>query len=272
MVWAIGDIQGCYEPLMKLLKKINFDPKRDKLWLAGDLVNRGNGSLEVMEYLYSIKDSLEIVLGNHDITLIAAYLGIKKSNPTIDPVLQSPNADKFIKWLRSQKFLHIYEKLGYCMAHAGISPQFDLKMASKAAKEIEGKLRSDSYKEWLEHMFGNGVDSYDEDAGEIERERYIVSSFIRMRFCHPDGRLEFKQKGPPDKEPAKEQDLLPWFKCPVKKNIDLKIVFGHWSTLGLYQDENVSCLDTGCVWNGALSAMRLDDGSGDIVQVKCAKL
>ncbi|MBT8349328.1 MAG: fructose-bisphosphatase class III, partial [Sulfurovum sp.] len=128
-VWAIGDIQGCYKSLRTLLEKIDFDVTRDKLWIAGDLVNRGEGSLETLEYLYSIKENVEIVLGNHDISLIAAYYGIKKSNPTIDPILESPEAKKLIDWLRGQQFLHVDYELGFCMAHAGISPEFDLGMA-----------------------------------------------------------------------------------------------------------------------------------------------
>ena len=271
MVWAIGDIQGCYKPLMELLKKIEFDPAHDRLWLAGDLVNRGEGSLETLEYLYSVRESLEIVLGNHDIALFAAYLGFKKSNPTIDPVLQSPKAEIYIDWLRHKEFLHIDSDLGYCMSHAGISPEFDLYMAKDAAREIEKELQSDKYEKWLSSMFGKGKDHYDSRSSEIEKQRYILSSFIRMRFCYEDGRLEFKQKGAPGSDPVKEHGLIPWFSCPSRKEIDSRIIFGHWSTLGYYSDENVCCLDTGCVWNGTLTAIRIDDGSEKLVQVKCER-
>ena len=140
-VWAIGDIQGCYKSFMELLEKIAFNPTQDRLWIAGDLVNRGEGSLETLEYLYSIKESVDIILGNHDITLIAAYYGIKKSNPTIDPILESPEAEKLINWLRGQKFLHVDYQLGFCMSHAGISPEFYLGMALKYSKRIEEKLQ-----------------------------------------------------------------------------------------------------------------------------------
>ena len=269
MVWAIGDIQGCYKPLQALLKEIDFDPKRDRLWLAGDLVNRGEDSLETLRYLYKIRKSIVVVLGNHDIALIAAYLGIRKSNPSIDPILNAPDAPKLIKWLRSQKFFHLDEELGYCMSHAGISPQFDLKMAIRSAGEIEEKLHSDQYGGWISAMFDKGMDHYDAKRSEIERERYILSSFIRMRFCHSDGRLEFKQKGAPDSPIIKEQGLMPWFACPTRKKIRPKIIFGHWSTLGYYHDNNVCCLDTGCVWNGALTAIRIDGEKERVVQVKC---
>ena len=271
MVWAIGDIQGCYRPLRRLLEKIDFDPARDRLWLAGDLVNRGEGSLETLEYLYSVRKSLSVVLGNHDIALIAAYLMIKKSNPAIDPIMHSPHAKKLIRWLREQKFLHIDRDLGYCMSHAGISPQFDLKKAQKAARTIEKSLQSEHYGSWLKSMFGREIDHYDEKMSDVEKQRYILSSFIRMRFCYDDGRLEFKQKGAPNSQLIEQRGLKPWFASPARKKIALKILFGHWSTLGYYNDSDVCCLDTGCVWGGKLTAMRLDSGDEEIVQVECSR-
>jgi bis(5'-nucleosyl)-tetraphosphatase (symmetrical) len=254
---------------MELLEKIEFDPKRDRLWIAGDLVNRGEGSLETLEYLYSIRESLVIVVGNHDITLIAAWLGLRKSNPTIDPILQSPQAEKLIDWLRLQKFMYIDDKLGYCMTHAGISPEFDLETASRYAKRIEGKLHSEGYEKWLSLMFEKGVSHFGAAVTDIEKDRYILSSFIRMRYCYSDARLEFKQKGPPDPKNLEQKSLNPWFNCPTRKKIDLKILFGHWSTLGFYNDNKVCCLDSGCVWNGSLTAMRIDGEEEEVVQVKC---
>ena len=272
MVWAIGDIQGCYKHLRALLDKIEFDPKRDKLWIAGDLVNRGEDSLETLRYLYKIRKSIVVVLGNHDIALIAAYIGLKKSNSSIDPIMNAPDAPKLIKWLRLQKFFYIDDDLGYCMSHAGISPQFDLKMAIDSAKKIEKKLHSDAYGGWIASMFEKGMDHFDVTASEIEKERYILSSFIRMRFCYDDGRLEFKQKGAPDPLLVEQRGLKPWFVCPVRKKIKSKIIFGHWSTLGYYNDSEVCCLDTGCVWDGVMTAMRLDGKKEEVVQVKCEKL
>ncbi len=271
MVWAIGDIQGCYKPLRELLEKINFDPARDRLWIAGDLVNRGEGSLETLEYLYSIRKSLVVVLGNHDIALIAAWLGLRKSNPTIDPILHSSQAKKLIDWLRFQKFMHVDRQLGYCMSHAGISPEFDLETASRHAKRIEAKLHSDGYEAWLSQMFEKGTSHFGAAVSEIEKERYILSSFVRMRYCYSDARLEFKQKGAPDPRSASQKDLKPWFACPTRKKIDLRILFGHWSTLGYYNDGKVCCLDTGCVWDGLLTAMRLDSGSEELVQITCSR-
>ena len=269
-VWAIGDIQGCYKSFRELLVKINFNPEVDKLWIAGDLVNRGEGSLETLEYLYSIRDSVEIVLGNHDITLIAAYYGIKKSNSTIDPILTSPNAKNFISWLRGQKFLHVDYQLGFCMSHAGISPEFDLGMALSYANRVEEQLQQDDVEVWLKQMFKGGIDRFNRDSNSIDIDRYIVSSFTRMRFCYKDHRLEFDQKGVPT-EALKEKGLKPWFKCKNRNEIDLKIIFGHWSTLGFYEDEHVLSLDTGCLWGGKLTAARIDNNQLEIVSVDCTK-
>lgn len=269
MVWAIGDIQGCYYPLMVLLEKIDFNPGRDKLWIAGDLVNRGKESLKTLQYLYGIRKSIEVVLGNHDLALIAAYYGLKKSNPTIDPILDAPNAKKMIDWLRRRKFLHCDYELGYCMAHAGISPEFDLGMALHYAGKIEKQLQGKEFQGWLELMFQSGVDRLDVNAGETDIERYIISSFTRMRFCYDDGKLDFRQKGAPNPLLIEQKSLKPWFACPTRKKIELKIIFGHWSTLGYYNDSEVCCLDTGCVWNGMLTAIRLDGEREEIVQVAC---
>ena len=267
-VWAVGDIQGCYKSFRELLTKIAFNPEVDQLWVAGDLVNRGEGSLETLEYLYSIRESVEIILGNHDITLIAAYYGIKKSNPTIDPILDSPDAKKLIDWLRGQKFLHVDYQLGYCMAHAGISPEFDLGMALRYAKRIEERLHGEDAKSWLKQMFKHGIDRFDRNSSRIDTDRYIVSTFTRMRYCYGDHKLDFDQKGTPT-DALREKGLKPWFECENRKDIDLKIIFGHWSTLGFHHDDNVLSLDTGCLWGGTLTAARIDSDEVKIVSVRC---
>ena len=269
-VWAIGDIQGCYDSLRALLEKIGFDTQNDELWLAGDLVNRGEGSLETLEYLYSIKENVKIVLGNHDITLIAAYYGIKKSNPTLDPILESSEAKKLIDWLRGQKFLHVDYDLGYCMAHAGISPEFDLGMAIMYAKSVEEKLQGEHADVWLEQMFKQGERRFNRNASLIDIDRYIISAFTRMRFCYGDHRLDFDQKGPPTDE-LRDKGLKPWFECNDRKDIHLHIIFGHWSTLGFYEDDHVMAIDTGCLWGGKLTAVRLDGDEVEIVSVDCTK-
>lgn len=274
-VWAIGDIQGCFDSLQAILIKIKFNPEVDTLWVAGDLVNRGNKSLETLNYLYSIKESIKVVLGNHDIALIAAYAGVKKSNETIEPILKAPNAKELIDWLRHQPFLYWDYKLGYAMAHAGISPQFDFGMAITYASRIEKKLQGRNYASWLEHMFEVSSNKFKPNASSLDIDKYILSSFISMRFCEDDGRLDFKQKGKPSEGKIELKGLKPWFGCPTRKNISLKIVFGHWSTLGqatslgYYHDNKVLGLDTGCLWDGKLTVARLDVEEPLIVQIDC---
>jgi len=268
-VWAIGDIQGCFDSFQELLQKINFDPTVDTLWVAGDLVNRGDKSLETLNYLYSIRDSIKVVLGNHDIALIEAHAGIKKSNETIQPILDAPNVDELIHWLRHQPFLHWDFRLGYCMAHAGISPQFDFGMARTYASRIEKKLQGRNYKAWLKHMKKKSSNKFSAKAKPLDIEKYILNSFISMRFCEDDGRLDFKQKGTPTTLKVEYKGLKPWFACPSRRSTTLKIVFGHWSTLGYYQDSNVLSLDTGCLWGRALTVARLDTDEPQIIQVQC---
>ncbi len=270
MIWVIGDIQGCYQALKTLLKKINFDPQKDRLWIAGDLVNRGEGSLETLSYLYSIKDSIDIVLGNHDIALIGAYYGIKKSNYTIDPILKASNSKELIDWLRQGKFLHVDKELGYCMAHAGISPSYNLETAIDASKKLEKSMQSENSKEWLTEMFSKDMSQYNPNASDIDSQKYALASFIRMRFCDDSRAFDFKQKGSPNSLPSNKQHLKPWFALSSREKIDLKILFGHWSTLGFYNNDEVCSLDTGCVWGGSLTAMRIDDKSEDIIQVTCS--
>ncbi|CAA6824074.1 MAG: Bis(5'-nucleosyl)-tetraphosphatase, symmetrical (EC [uncultured Sulfurovum sp.] len=268
-VWAIGDIQGCFDSFIELLEKINFNPDEDKLWIAGDLVNRGDKSLETLNYLYSIKNSISIVLGNHDIALIAAYAGVKKANETIQPILDAPNARELIHWLRQQPFFHWDFKLGYCMAHAGISPEFDFGMATNYSLRIEKKLQGRNYRSWLKHMYKVSSNKFSAKASSMDIDKYILSSFIAMRFCEDDGTLDFKQKGVPTEYKVLKKGLKPWFACPTRRSTTLKIVFGHWSTLGYYQDSNVLALDTGCLWGGKLTAARLDTDEAIIVQIPC---
>ncbi len=271
MIWAIGDIQGCYDPLMRLLETIDFDPERDTLWLAGDLVNRGPKSREVLEYLYGIRKSLRVVLGNHDIALLAAWWGIKKSNPTLDPILEDPNAPQWLEWLRCRPFVQLDHDLGYVMAHSGIPPEFGLGTSLHYNRILTTKLRSERAREWLAAMMGRDEERFDPSGDDLQHQRYMLAGFIRMRYCHPDGRLDFAQKGAPGKK-TRAKGLLPWFECPVRKRIEEKILFGHWSTLGYFENDEVCCLDSGCLWRGRLTARRLDGDAGErgrIVQVEC---
>lgn len=252
MTWAIGDLQGCFGSFMKLLDKIEFNKQKDMIWLVGDLVNRGEDSLKTLEYVYANKKNFRVVLGNHDISLIAAYYGIKKGNSTIETILKSPNAQELIEWLKAQPFLHIDEKLGYCMAHAGISPLFDIDEAKKWANLIFDKLNSDGYIDFLKKITKTKLETISYKDGNDEL--YALSSFIAMRYCFDDGTFELKEKG----RYSDNNMLKPWFKIENRKYIPYKIIFGHWSTLGFYKDKNVVATDTGCVWGGKLTAFCLE--------------
>jgi bis(5'-nucleosyl)-tetraphosphatase (symmetrical) len=263
MVWAIGDIQGCFEAFKQLLFRIDFDPKRDKLWIAGDIVNRGPNSLKTLEYLYSIKESINLVLGNHDIALIAAYLGVKKSNSTIDPILSHKMADKWIKWLREQPFVVIDGKLGFIMSHAGIAPNFDLEDVLKWNGVLQEKLQSKNASKWLKSMMNKKQRKI---KFSDDKEYFAFSSFIRMRYVFDKEILEFENKLEPSKGSYKES-LKPWFEVKGRKNLPLKVIFGHWSTLGYFENQDVICLDSGCLWGAKLTAKRLDEVG--IVQTNC---
>jgi bis(5'-nucleosyl)-tetraphosphatase (symmetrical) len=268
-IWAVGDIHGCYSSFRKLLETIAFDPQNDTLWLVGDIINRGEDSLKSIEYIYSIRQSVVMILGNHDISLIAAYYGIKKPSIYMEPILRSCKVHEYIHWLRFSKFLHIDLEHRHCVAHAGVSPEFDLGMAINYAKMIETKLRGKGAKDWLKEMHTNGVYTFNPNAKESDREKYILGAFTRMRFCSSDSKLDFKQKGKPNPLVIEQKGLKPWFASDSRRRVELKIIFGHWSTLGYYDDGNVVCLDTGCVWGGGLMAYRVDSDTNETVRVEC---
>ena len=205
---------------------------------------------------------------NHDISLIAAYYGIKTSNPTIEPILNSPRAKELVDWLRCQPLLHIDSELGYCMAHAGISPLFDLKIAKTYAKKLEKKLAGDDVASWLKKILKSSTNRIILGTTKKEQERFAFSSFLRMRYCFNDGSMDISQKGAPTQN-LEDIELVPWFLHPTRKPIEHKIIFGHWSTLGFYEDDNVLAIDTGCVWDGKLTAVRLDDRTAGPYIVDC---
>lgn len=266
MRWAIGDLQGCFDSFMTLLEKINFNPSNDELWLVGDLVNRGNSSLETLEYVYRHRDSIKVVLGNHDIALIAAYYGVKKTNVFIEPILKSLKVDDYIEWIRTLPFLYIDKNSNYCMSHAGIAPLFDLDDAKKWNDILQEKLQGSDAKNWLIDKLNNKECIQHYNKSFSDNEAYAFSSFTRMRYCFPDGSLELENKSCPISDEILEK-TKPWFKVKNRKNVDKKIVFGHWSTLGFYKDDNVVALDTGCVWGGKLTAFNLD--IEDVISVDC---
>jgi len=271
-IYAIGDLQGCYDSLQLLLEKIEFSPEKDQLWFAGDLVNRGKKSLKTIRFVKSLGDSAIVVLGNHDITLLAMYYGVLPANTSLKKLLKAKDCDELIEWLRTRPVLHVDDSLGFCMAHAGISPEWTLKKAQKYAKEIEVPLRGANTKVWLENVYGNKPRRWSKKLESYARHRYILNSFTRMRYCDKkDGALNFSLKSAPvyQSKMRKRNKKVPWFLWSKRKSIPLRIIFGHWSSLGYYQDENVIGLDTGCVWGGQLTAIRLDSNVVTAISQPC---
>ncbi len=268
MIWAIGDIQGCYDPFMRLLDKIEFNPNRDRLWLVGDIVNRGKKSKEVLAYLYEIKESVDLVLGNHDIALLAIYWGFKKPNETIEPILKDDMLDRWIEWLRSRPLLHLDKELGYAMAHAGVAPQFSIKEAMKYNNILQTKLTSSSAKEWLKEAMSREVTKIDKNSSNIDKEIFALSSFTRMRYCKSNGELDFNAKGAPTKKQY-NLGLYPWFELPIMTKKEYPIIFGHWSTLGYLEKDNIIALDSGCLWAGSLTARQIDTKTKVVIQELC---
>lgn len=265
-LYAIGDIQGCYDALRRLLDKIAFDASRDTLWFVGDLVNRGPQSAEVLRFVKSLGPRAVTVLGNHDLHLLAVAAGIDKlkGGDTFDALLAAPDRDELLQWLRLQPLMHVDAQAGYAMLHAGLPPQWDVMQARRYAGEVEAVLRSDHYTEFFHHMYGDRPDIWDDALRGWERLRFIVNCFTRLRYVDDAGRVMLKVKGAPDSN----AHLTPWFRAHGRCSQDQRIVFGHWSTLGLVMEHNVYALDTGCVWGGALTAMRLD-GKPEPVAIDC---
>ncbi len=266
-IYAIGDVQGCFDCLRRLLDAIKFDPATDKIWLAGDLVNRGPNSLEVLRFIKSLGSSAISVLGNHDLHLIANAYGKGKlrSRDTLQPVLDAPDCDELIDWLRFRPLFHV--KQSFALVHAGIAPQWTLNDAGKYALEVESVLQSDQIDGFIEHMYGNEPTMWSQYLAGWERLRFITNVFTRMRYCTHNGSLEMKAKHSPTK---KADQLIPWFEMKNRQITKATIVFGHWSTLGLNVNQNIISLDTGCVWGGSLTAVRLDE-SRQVFQVHCNK-
>ncbi len=240
MNWAIGDIQGCFDSFMKLLDEVNFDESKDRLWLVGDLVNRCDKSLEVIEFLYSIKDSINIVLGNHDMRLIASHFGLKKGNSTINPILNSPKAEIYIDWLRTQPFLHYDKELNFVMVHAGIAPNFTLNDAIRYNNLLQSRLQNEEAKKWLKDILSIEVSHFDRDSlSEFEKEKFALNSFIRMRYCKGINELDFKQKGSPKK--LKRSELKPWFECPKRELVEPILYLVTGLLLALFENREVDC-------------------------------
>jgi bis(5'-nucleosyl)-tetraphosphatase (symmetrical) len=257
--YAIGDIQGCFEPLQRLLDKLAFNPAHDRLWLAGDLINRGPSSLQTLRYLHSLGPAVTAVLGNHDLHFLAVAQGYKRpsSSDTLTELLNAPDRQALMTWLRHRPLLHTDPVLGYTMVHAGIPPIWTLAQANTYAREVEAVLQSEHSNRFLANMYGNQPDQWHPELTGVARWRLITNYLTRMRFCSAQGQLELDNKS----ANSPSGDFLPWFAHPHHACRHERIVFGHWAALeGKACASNVTALDTGCVWGGTLTALTLETG------------
>jgi len=262
--YAVGDLQGCLQPLQCLLEEVGFEPSKDRLWLVGDLINRGPASLACLRFIYQMRSSIHCVLGNHDLHLLAVARGHRQPSrsDTLDEILSAPDANELLHWLRQQPLLYRDTELGYTMVHAGIAPQWTLEQACQYADEISRVLRGPQCDDFLAAMYGNHPTNWRDDLSGTERWRCITNYFTRMRFCRADGELDLENKGGVEihAEKLTAEDLAPWFLHPERKTRCDPIIFGHWAALeGNANHEHVFALDTGCVWGGAMTMMRLED-------------
>ena len=256
--YAIGDIQGCYHAFTALLSRLQFNPRQDKLWLVGDLINRGSGSLEVLRWCYQHQQSIKMVLGNHDLHALAVAHQLKPAHKydTLQAVIEAPDANELLTWLRYQPLL--VSESGYVMVHAGLLPQWTVDDALACSREIEAQLQADHYLHFLANMYGNKPNRWHADLAGIDRHRVITNAMTRMRICTAQGEMEFEFKGELQDIP---QGYMPWFDVPDRLSAQDNIICGHWSALGLHQRDNIHALDTGCLWGGQLTAMCLETGA-----------
>jgi bis(5'-nucleosyl)-tetraphosphatase (symmetrical) len=264
-IYAIGDLQGCYSALRRLLDHCAFDPVQDRLWLVGDLVNRGPESLEVLRFVSGLGAAATVVLGNHDIYLLMVRAGQKRSDEddTLTPVLNAPDCDELLYWLANRPLLHVEGQ--HVLVHAGLLPQWTVPKAQALASEVERMLTGKDAKKFLTHLIGSRPDHWEDSLKGWDRLRVIVNSFTRMRFLTLDGRLSMRAKGSPENAP---EGCLPWFALPKRASRSHTIVCGHWSALGFYREEGLLALDSGYVWGGPLTAVRLEDG--EVFQIQGA--
>ncbi|MGC7589215.1 bis(5'-nucleosyl)-tetraphosphatase (symmetrical) ApaH [Bisgaard Taxon 46] len=257
--YLVGDLQGCYDELQLLLETVQFDPTKDRLYLVGDLVARGDKSLECLRFVKSLGQSAKTVLGNHDLHLISTALGIKRVKPRdrVDAIFNAPDFDELIDWLRHQPLLVHNEQHNFVMVHAGISPDWNLATAKQCANEVENVLCNGDYHHLIENMYQNHPDRWHENLQGLDRLRYSINVFTRMRFCYWDHRLDFDCKQPPESAP---EELTPWFNLDNPLYQNTPIVFGHWASLvDTPTPANIYALDTGCVWNNRMTMLRWED-------------
>lgn len=266
-LYAIGDIQGCARALDELLCALKFDTTADRLWLVGDLVNRGPNSLEVLRTVMALDTSVVTVLGNHDLHLLAAVAGIRapRAQDTLDAVLAAPDRDAIVDWLRCRPLLHHDIAGKRVLVHAGVPPCWTIAAAARAAREVEALLRSPDWMRGLATLYGDGPREWHSQLDDEARVRYAINALTRMRYCDEHGGLDFAHTGPPGTQAA---GLVPWFDHPQRHRDNIHIVFGHWATLGILRRTDITALDSGCVWGGALTAVPLEP-AGEPVAVKC---
>jgi bis(5'-nucleosyl)-tetraphosphatase (symmetrical) len=266
---AIGDIQGCCNELRTLLTRIGFSADRDRLWFVGDLVNRGPQSLEVLRFVRALGDNAVVVLGNHDLHLLAVACGCRSArrSDTLDEILRAPDRDALLEWLATRPLAHF--ESGDLMVHAGVVPQWTAETTLGLAREVELALRNDP-RNLFDHMYGDEPDHWSERLAGTDRLRFAINVLTRLRVCTADGRINLRLKGKP---PAADSGWLPWFDVQNRRTRDIRVVFGHWSALGLVLRDDVLGLDSGCVWGGALTAIDLDRGRASgpaLISVSCA--
>ncbi len=258
-VYAIGDVQGCFDELIRLLEAVQFDAGQDQLWFAGDIVNRGPKSLATLRFIRELgEDSAKVVLGNHDLHMLAQAAGIGEHRhqlDTIEPVLTAADQEELVYWLRNQPLFYHDSALQFSMVHAGLPPEWSIEEALSLASEVEAVLQSDNWREFFKHMYGNKPKRWSPALSGWDRLRFITNCFTRLRYCYEDGGLALKFKGAPKDSPAGQ---IPWFLMPDRISADDRIVFGHWSQLGTGQYGNTFSLDSGAVWGDQLTALRID--------------
>ena len=266
MIYLMGDLQGCCQALERMLQTIDFSPSRDHLFVLGDLVNRGPDSLGVLRRLRGLDNAATCLLGNHDLHLLAVAHGVRKMHrsDTLAPILDAPDREDWLLWLRQQRLaVHAH---GWLMVHAGVVPQWDAAQTVALAGEVETMLRSPEVGEFLTTMYGNEPARWDERLQGVDRWRCVVNSLTRLRFCAADGTMEFATKEGAGGAP---EGYMPWFEVPGRRTEGTPVAFGHWSTLGLINRDDLLALDTGCLWGGHLTAARVDGATRELIQIAC---
>lgn len=255
-IYAIGDLQGCYDELQRLLELIQFDPAKDKLWFAGDLVNRGPKSLQVLRFVKSLGNRAISVLGNHDLHLLALSQGnmSHQKHGGLNEILNAADGGELIDWLRHCPLMYHHPKRGYSIIHAGLPPQWDLNTALACAQELEQTLTGPGFHNYCQDIYGNKPDKWQENLSGMDRLRFITNCFTRLRYCTIEGRLSMRDKGAPEQH---NNGSIPWYTVPQRRTKNDRILFGHWSTLGYRQIDNVWSLDSGCFWGGQLTALKI---------------